>query len=281
MNRFRNLSRGGIITHFVDMNEDEFVKEVQQIIESAQKEGLKLKVLGSLAILLNSSHCTECIQLYRSLGRFGENKPMFTDLDVVAYSKQSKKIDEFFTKNLDFQPNRYVNTLYNNSRGIYIHPEGRYSVDVFYDKLSFSHDVDFSNGRLDKIGYTIEPEDIVLEKLQIHDINRKDLIDLFILFLSHDISDRKEERKIDGKYIANVLSNDWGFWYDANNNLNKVIDLIRNEQKVGKRHLDMLEEKISQLKALIDKEPKTRQWEKRGKKGTSRIWYNEVEEVER
>jgi len=263
------------------MPEEDFINEVMSIIESAEREGIKLRVLGSLAVFMRSSYCSECIQIYRSLGRFGEGKPMFTDLDLIAYSKQSKQVNDFLTKKLRFQPNLYVNTLYNNSRSIYHHPDGKYSVDVFYDRLSFSHEVEFANGRLDNIGYTIEPEDIVLEKLQIHDINRKDLVDLFILFLSHEVSDKKEERKIDGSYIAKVLANDWGFWYDANNNLNKILEVIKNERRVEKKYLEQVEERISKLKALIDKEPKTQNWEKRSKKGTSKLWYDEVEEVER
>lgn len=272
---------GVSITHFVGMKEDDFINEVRRIIESAQQEEIKLRVLGSVAVFIRSSHCTECIKMYKSLGRFGEGRPMFTDLDVVAYSRQSKMVDEFMTKKMKFQPNVYVNAFYNNSRGIYFHPEGKYSVDVFYDKLSFSHDVDFTDGRLDNTGYAIEPEDIILEKLQIHDVNRKDLIDLFVLFLSHDVSDRKEERKIDGTYIARLLANDWGFWYDAENNLAKVVNLIINEQKVERNLIALVEERILKLKKLIEIEPKTKIWEKRSKKGISKPWYNEVDEVER
>ncbi|MEM4090854.1 MAG: hypothetical protein QXQ46_08985 [Thermoplasmatales archaeon] len=240
-----------------------------------------MRIMGSLAVFIRVSNCPECIQTYKSLGRFGEGKPLFTDLDIVAYSKQAKKVNDFLVRNLRFQPNIYVNTLYSNTRGIYYHPDGKYSVDVFYDRLSFSHDVEFAEGnRLDNAGYTIELEDIVLEKLQIHEINRKDLIDLFILFLAYKVSDKKEDG-IDGSYIARVLADDWGFWFDATNNLKKISEFIKKEQKVEKKHLEQVEVRISKLQELIEKEPKTKRWEKRSKKGTSKPWYNEVEEVER
>ncbi|MEM0448031.1 MAG: hypothetical protein QXT71_05730, partial [Thermoplasmata archaeon] len=118
-------------------------------------------------------------------------------------------------------------------------------------------------------------------KLQIHDINRKDLVDLFVLFLAHDVSESEEENKINGKYVAEKLSDDWGFWYDATNNLKKVIEITQNDTKIERQQFELVKERINRLLKIIDETPKTRAWEKRAKKGTSKPWYNEVEEVER
>ena len=71
------------------------------------------------------------------------------------------------------------------------HPDGLFDVDVFYDLLSFSHEVWFRDSvdgdRLELDFPTIPLADIVLEKLQIHRINRKDLVDLFMLLSGHEI----------------------------------------------------------------------------------------------
>ncbi len=268
------------MTDFVTIPQDEFIKEVIDLVEKAQNEGVVLRVLGALAIHIHSTHCTECIVLHKALDRLGGGKPMFTDLDLMAYSKQSKKVREFFEK-MGYKPDQYVNTIFGNRRNIYYHPQNHFHVDVFYDVLSFSHDVRFENGRLEKSIPTIPLEELVLEKLQIHQINRKDLVDLFVLFLAHDVSDREEENKINGKYIAEILADDWGFWYDATNNLRKVLEVLQNDPKVDKQQYEVVKERINKLLKIIDETPKTRAWEKRAKKGTSKPWYNEVEEVER
>ncbi len=103
--------------------------------------------------------------------------PLFTDLDLAGYNKQGGDINKFFTKELGFQPDTLVNGMFGHKRRIYYHPQNKYHVDVFMDKLEFSHAVDFGekpgSGRLELDSPTITAVDIVLEKLQIHEINEK------------------------------------------------------------------------------------------------------------
>ncbi|MEM3250827.1 MAG: hypothetical protein QXS47_06305 [Thermoplasmata archaeon] len=89
------------MSEFVTIPQEEFIKEVINLVENAQKEGIILRILGALAIHIHSTHCTECIILHKSLDRLGGGKPMFTDLDLMAYSKQSKQVRKFFEKRWD------------------------------------------------------------------------------------------------------------------------------------------------------------------------------------
>ncbi len=275
------------MTEFVTVTPEEFEKMAVDIVEQAQKKGIVLRILGALAIYIHSYHCSVCREKHMSLDRLGKDKPMFTDLDLMAYSSQANLVRKFFENDLKFKPNVYVNTLFSSNRNIFIHPQNIFHVDVFYDALEYSHDVKFGNkpgGRLDLDFPTITLEDIVLEKLQIHDINRKDLIDLIILFMGHELSTKTEKEKINKDYIAKVLADDWGFWYDATNNLNKVLSLLDNlvnEGKISNEDGNIVKSRINELMQTIENEPKTKEWLKRAKKGTSKIWYREVEEVER
>ena len=70
--------------HFVEMNEDEFVKEATNIVATAQSQGVYQRILGSLAAYIHSMDKPEVIATFKSLGRFGEGKPNLTDLDLVA-----------------------------------------------------------------------------------------------------------------------------------------------------------------------------------------------------
>jgi hypothetical protein len=161
-------------------------------------------------------------------------------------------------------------------------------VDVFLDKLEFSHEVIFGekpgNGRLELSYPTITLGDIALEKLQIHFINRKDVVDLILLFLTHDVEGQESKDAIDGRQIATVLSDDWGFWYDATSNLDKVKSLtmtLTESAKVSEEQADIITQRINKLRKMIDDTPKTKNWEKRAKTGTSKPWYREIEEVVR
>ncbi|MCI4436828.1 MAG: hypothetical protein JHC33_08490 [Ignisphaera sp.] len=125
----------------------------------------------------------------------------------------------------------------------------------------------------------------MLEKLQIHQINFKDLVDIIVLLYGHDLcGDAVHKECVDAKYIAKILADDWGFWYDATQNLGKVKNLLEKlvaEGKIGQDIKAVIEDRINRLHKIVDEEPKTKNWLKRAKIGTSKPWYREVEELVR
>jgi len=271
----------------VKLTEDEFVQEAMRIVESAQSRGVYLRVLGALAVYMHSLDKRECTDAFKSLGRFGEGKPVFTDLDVAAYGKQKKDINKVFQE-AKFRPDVMVNALFGNRRLIYYHPRNSFHVDVFLDKLEFSHEVKFGekpgSGRLELDYPTIALEDIVLEKLQIHDINRKDLIDLIVLFMGHDVLPEGGKDLVAGRFVGEILADDWGFWYDATQNLGKVMSLaveLANSQKLTAEQVSTAKDRIGRLMNIIETAPKTERWKIRSRVGTSKPWFREVEEVQR
>ncbi len=271
--------------HFVEVKAEDFVEECKDIVKKLQEKGVIARILGALAVYIHVEKCDRCKEVLET--RFGEGNPMFTDLDLMAYRKQSKDIKKALEE-LGFVPDRMINALFGNKRLIYHHPEGKYHIDVFFDKLEFSHDVPFGErpgeGRLELFEYAISPTDVVLEKLQIHYINPKDLVDLIVLFISHEIDEAEGEGKINAKYIAKLLSDDWGFWYDAVDNLKKVkdyADQMVQEGRLTDKERDEVHRKVDKLLEIIEKEPKTKKWEKRAKKGTKKKWWRDVEEVVR
>ena len=279
---------GGTNEKFSKLNEDDFSVESIRIVDAARSSGIHVRILGALAVFIHTSHDQLVLLRYKGLARLGPDRPMFTDLDLMAYSNQRKEVSRFFEKSLGFRPDFYVNSLFGGRRNIYHHPAGDFDVDVFYDTLSFSHEVKFGEssemGRLQLDYPTISLADIALEKLQIHQINRKDLVDLFVLLSAHDISNRGGKETIDGGYVAGVLSNDWGFEYDARTNLVKLKDF--GSQLVGNGSIpasewEVVAGRIGRLIGFVEAQSKSKEWEKRAKKGTAKPWYNEVEEVER
>jgi len=272
--------------HFVEMKEDEFVKEAIGLVEKAQSRGVHLRILGSLGAYVRSVN-NGYGDVFRSLERFGGGKPLFTDLDLLGYNKQKGDITKFL-RELNFKPDALVNAMFGNKRLVFYHPDNKYHVDIFLNKLEFSHTVDFGDkpgsGRLELDYPTISATDIALEKLQIHEINRKDLIDLIALFLVHDVHEQFSKEVVDGGHIGKMLSDDWGFWYDATTNLGKlkpVIDDLLKEGKITAAQSQIAMERVEKLLQHINKTPKSKGWEKRAKTGTSKRWYTEVEEIVR
>jgi hypothetical protein len=273
---------------FSKLDEKEFSRSAVDIIQTAKDSGISLRILGAMAAYIHTSHDAPVLHRYVGLKRLGEGHPMFTDLDLMGYSKQRKEVGKLFEKTMGFVPNFYVNSLFGGRRNIFHHPKGLFDIDIFYDVLSFSHEIKFGenpkDGRLELDFPTISLADIVLEKLQIHQINRKDLIDLFVLFSSHEIAEGPRPEFIDGGYIARTLSSDWGFEYDAMSNLEKLktlLDGLVSTSEITEDERKKADQRANQLVAIVNRAPKSKDWEKRSKKGTSKPWFNEVEEVER
>lgn len=265
-----------------------FISEVVSIVDKARDKGIVLRVLGAVAVYIHTMDKPESLKIYNYLKRFEGEEALFTDLDLIAYSKQRSNIISFFEKDLGFQADPYVKALFGAKRLIYYHPRGLYSIDIFFDKLEFSHDIDFGKpgkGRLELDYPTITLADLVLEKLQIHRINRKDLVDLAVLLHGHELCREtpvKSRECIDDDYIASILANDWGFWYDATTNLNKLANLVSAElQRINENAARVVLNRIGMLMDSVEKKPKSKEWIKRSKIGTSKPWYREVEELER
>jgi hypothetical protein len=221
------------------------------------------------------------------LGRLGNSDRVFTDVDFVGYGKQKGKLRALFEDQLKFRPEIW-SLLNTKDRIIYAHPDVGYKVDVFLDRLSFSHEVNFGsnpkNGRLELDFPSISLADLMLEKLQIHEINEKDVKDIIILLHEHSIRAGQDRESIDGKYVASALANDWGFWYDATTNLNKVGELAADYAEKGLISNEILadvQSKITELRHFIEAEPKSKNWIQRQKIGIEKQWWRDVEEISR
>ncbi|MHA2406711.1 MAG: hypothetical protein ACXADB_08300 [Candidatus Hermodarchaeia archaeon] len=267
------------------MSDKEFLKEATHIVDQAEENGLVIRILGALAIRMQTPHKLE---LHRNLDRLGEGAMSFTDIDIIGPKSQRRDIEKFFEKTLGFHVDRYA-LLAAKDRYIYHHSQKPYYVDVFLDCLDFSHKIEFARKKdhhrlvLDKP--TITLADLVLEKTQIHAINEKDIKDLITLFAGHEVGIMdKDPKTINEVYIGEILCDDWGFWYDATGNLRKVIDFVKkycDEGLIGRDECNLVVARVEELLLTIDNTSKTKNWEKRAKKGTKKQWWKDVEESDR
>lgn len=95
----------------------------------------------------------------------------------------------------------------------------------------------------------------------------------------HEIGD-KDEETINAKYIAKLLADDWGFYYTATTNLNKIKSLLDHYKELVENDHKLIEGRIDNLLSVIEKEPKSLSWKMRAKIGTKKQWYRKVEEIQ-
>ncbi|MCF8069801.1 MAG: hypothetical protein K9L30_14570 [Desulfobacterales bacterium] len=248
------------------MKTETFLTEYEIIMKAADDQNIPLRLVGAISVIL---HCPKYAELYQNLSR------VVTDIDFMSYGKYNSRLPLFFQK-LGYEPEVRHMAYYGKNRHIYSHKNSGIIVDVFFDKLEMCHTIDF-RGRL-KLDYpTIPLSNILLTKLQIIEINEKDLKDLAILFLEHEIGKNSKD-KIDDKYIAEILSSDWGFYYTATNNLIKVKNKLNSFKVLKDVDHKIIIKRIDQLITSVETKQKKLSWKIRSIVGNKIKWYNDIEE---
>lgn len=246
----------------------EFVDEALKLVQDAEAEGIRLRILGSIAYRL---------QCPNNLHLFQDTKRVLTDVDFGAEKKQNRAIRAFLMVR-GYVPDEGIYMASEGARHAYLHRDSGLNIDVFADELYFCHRIPF-NGRLDLDSPTICTTDLLLEKMQIVEINLKDFKDTIVLLLEHPLSHQQRGPKsIDTDYLVDLMRQDWGFYYTFTTNLKRVPDYFPEFLSIGEREHSIIQSRIDELLNIIEAAPKTLSWKMRAKIGTRRRWYQEVSE---
>ena len=248
----------------------QFVAEAETIIEAARDHGVHLRLLGALAVI---KQCPQHVWLLEKTNR------ILTDLDFMGYEREIERVERMFAElGYEVLGGRGVTMDVWVGRRIFHDPSGsRRRVDVFLDRLDFCHTIDL-RGRLDLDPVTIPLTDLLLEKLQIVEINEKDLKDLVVLFLDHPVADHESPGAFDASRIVDLLSAEWGFYYTVSLNLDRVRRYMQTIPDLSDGQRALVEERMDHLWQLVEAKPKSLRWKIRARVGPARKWYQEVGE---
>jgi len=246
---------------------EKFENELKSILKASDGSGIILRVIGSLAFQM---HCPQFGYLQAAMGR------AYTDIDFGAYSKQNKQITELMNS-LGYEENREVFIASEGERAIYDKPGTGLHVDVFYEKLDFCHTI-YWKDRLEVDSPTIPLTELLLEKMQIVQINEKDVIDTIMLLLEHALGDTDRET-INIKRAAVLCASDWGLWRTTTMNLGKVKQLAHNYPQLTDEQKTKVESQVDEALSRLNHEPKTLAWKIRDRVGDRVKWYKDVDEV--
>jgi hypothetical protein len=142
------------------------------------------------------------------------------------------------------------------------------------------HVLDFRH-RIERMPVTLDVTDLLLSKLQIFEINEKDLQDALYLLAAFPVGEDDAPGTISPIRLCEVVCQDWGWWRTVSGNLDRIGDL-------GSEDLARLVppdppfdpvEAARRLRHEADEAPKTLKWKLRSKVGDRVQWYQLPEEV--
>ena len=240
---------------------EDTIAEAARVAEAAQGQKVGVKLLGGAGIHLHSPSA-----------HHAPLKRRYGDLDYVISSKDRKAALAFFPS-VGYEANDRFNLMQGDRRLYFFDGNNGKQVDVFIDVIRMSHVIDLRD-RLGHTGPCASPSDLMLSKLQIFEVNRKDMVDLTALLLDHPIA-VKDDEAIDATYVARLASEDWGLYRTLQINIEKLSHTVEEldiDQELVKTRLD-------ELWTVVEAQPKPLKWRLRAQVGDRMRWYELPEEV--
>lgn len=195
----------------------------------------------------------------------------YKDLDFATTKKGSGDAARLL-RGLGYDPHTAFNTMNSKERLLFFDDAHGRQVDVFVSSFRMCHQIPLER-RLATHADTVPLAELVLTKLQIIELNEKDVRDAVALFVEHDVTD--DDEGINGARIAELCCEDWGLWRTITRNLDSVGSHLPSydvDHEVVSARLTILQERIESA-------PKSRGWRLRDKVGERKRWYELPEEV--
>ncbi|MGI0090345.1 MAG: hypothetical protein ACREBS_01425 [Nitrososphaerales archaeon] len=242
-------------------------READRILHFAKEQKIVLRLLGGVGIWFSSP----------TTSKPGYSRE-YNDLDFAGLRKQSRNIDNLFLE-LGYQPKGIFNKLQGDTRLKFFDEESGRRIDIFLDKFVMCHEFEFKD-RLDLCERTLSPADLLLTKLQIIEINKKDIMDAIAMFVDHPLVEKTSEKGlgIEIDRITSYTSSDWGIYKTIAVNLDRILSLL-GSVSIPEHDKQVAAERILQLRRIVEDAPKSFGWKMRAKIGDKVKWYELPEQT--
>ena len=243
--------------------------EALRLIELADGAGLLVRLMGGLSFHARCREWTARVERERR------------DIDLATRSRDRKALTSLM-ESQGYTADRHYNALYGHKQMYFVDEARGRPVDVLIDRMEMCHRFEFAD-RLVVDRPTVPLAEMLLSKLQIAHINRKDVLEALALMADHPIAPG-DHGTINVSRIVGLTSGDWGWWRTITGNLDKLrlfynTDLQAGELDFGRPpRLDVLAQ-LATLRGAIDAAPKSARWKLRSQVGERVQWFEEPEEV--
>jgi hypothetical protein len=253
-----DLARGG--------DEPAIVAQGRAIVAAAAARSVQVRLVGGVAIWLRGSAAARA-----ALGR------SYQDIDLVAHKRQSRALRSALEEE-GFEPERVFNATHGARRLLY-HGPGGWQVDIFLDTFEMSHTLDLGT-RLEAEPETLAAAELLLTKLQIAEINAKDVSDVAMLLWDHEPGDADGPGLLNLTPVAARCAADWGLHTTVTDNLSACAVMV-GDLPCGTADRERIANRIAAITSAMAIAPKSLSWQLRAKVGRRVRWYRLPEEVAR
>jgi hypothetical protein len=240
------------------------VDEAERLLAQAQSAGTTMALLGGVAVRL---HATD---VPASLDR------EYKDIDFAVPKGRGGDADKLLRAG-GYEPEITFNAMMGKERMLFHDTAHGRQVDVFVGSFRMCHEIPFGN-RLTAGERTVPLAELLLTKLQIVELNEKDVRDTVLLFHGHDVADHDGDA-VNGARIGELCANDWGLWRTITAYLARCREHL-NDYSLPDPDVERIGQRLDGVLERIEQAPKSRGWKLRAKIGERKRWYELPEEVD-
>jgi hypothetical protein len=253
--------------------------ESLRIVDVADRRGLLVRLMGGMAVRAHAPDWP------------ARTRRVEVDLDFATRSRDRVAFYELLAAE-GYTPDKRHNALFGTKQAYFVDVARNRPVDVLVDNLVMCHRFDFGD-RLSKSSPTLPLAELLLSKLQVVKINRKDVLDALVLLAEHPLA--QDDGAPDSRHglgainvprILSFTSNDWGWWRTVTGNLTTLdqflaVELTPEDLDLnnGRKVLFDPATQIAGLRAAIESAPKSTKWKLRARVGERATWYMDPEEM--
>jgi hypothetical protein len=238
------------------------VAEGKRLLARSAEQGVPLRLVGGVAISLRAPSALPDV-FTRS----------YADLDF-ATARGSGGAAARFLRDEGYVPHVAFNALHGQERLLFFDEEHDRQLDVFVGAFRMCHKIPLDE-RLEVDPVSIPLAELLLTKLQVIQLNEKDIRDALALLHDHPIDDRDADA-VNAARVAELCAADWGLWRTITRNLLACRGYADAYDVPDRATLD---ERLDTLLDRIEEQPKSRAWRLRARIGERKRWYELPEEV--
>ena len=244
--------------------EADVVAEGERLLVRAREVGVVLRLLGGVAIRLRAEGGLSAVF----------ERP-YADLDFATTRGDAGGAARLLRAE-GYEPHVAFNALHGNERLLFFdEPHGR-QVDVFVGAFRMSHAIPL-DARLGLEPVTLPLAELLLTKLQIAELNEKDVRDALALLHGHPVGE-EDGASVNASRIAELCSADWGLWRTFTANLATCREHLGRYALADEERREVAA-RIDAVAERVEREPKSRAWRLRARIGERKRWYETPEEV--
>lgn len=243
------------------------IDEGRRLCEKAAANGVEARLLGGIGIHLRCPDATHKPELTRP----------YKDIDLVIPKRDGRGLRDLLIAD-GYTADTQFNAVHGATRMLFLDEAHERQLDVFLGTFEMCHTIELTP-RLALPGPSLSPSDLLLLKLQIIELNTKDITDALTLLLQYMPVIEDAASTLSSGYIATFCAHDWGWYTTLHDNLETL-----GERAPGivqsPTDLERIDLSIRALLAAMERAPKSMGWRLRDKVGRRKRWYELPEEVD-